>query len=522
MRGSTLGPGLLISLLAHFAVLLLSAPAMRSCEQSTLPPPTAAAPDEAVDSVEVVSQLVEDEVEEPDEAVEEETPIAEVDPPEPTPPVVPPPTPRVLPTPTPLVVPPPVEPPPPKPPEDKKPEPVEDKKTEPPPPMPIQEQGKIAVNQPLVEKESEPPPDTPYIGPQDRRVAEEMQPRKRSLNPSDTAPQRFNTKHDASDKDRDAKDDHSESIRPEEVAGATAEPPRAEPPPEPRPPKPQPAAQAARKAERAGALPSPAPTPVAPEQGLAAAEERFDPAAARAGAPATEAPLTVTPPKPPGTGAAVDVNAALAIDPARYEEMFGKRDADARDRVEARPDRFLGRWNKRAQQMRASLENFTAHVKYGNQMFINTRASVYALYLNAIHQLIHRRWAFDYLRHLDLNFPMGHPLSNPELDARIEFVIDARTGQVEECNIVGSSGELEYDAEAVRVCHESSPGQQAPAAIVSPDGKVYLHWNFWRDTRQCGTFGASIYVLDNEGSLDTYKVTQPLDDLDGRPAPRHR
>jgi hypothetical protein len=28
---------------------------------------------------------------------------------------------------------------------------------------------------------------------------------------------------------------------------------------------------------------------------------------------------------------------------------------------------------------------------------------------------------------------------------------------------------------------------------------VYLHWNFWRDQRQCGVFGASIFLVEKDG-----------------------
>ena len=37
----------------------------------------------------------------------------------------------------------------------------------------------------------------------------------------------------------------------------------------------------------------------------------------------------------------------------------------------------------------------------------------------------------------------------------------------------------------------------APSSILSGDGRVYFHWGFYRNQRQCGTFNAEPYILPN-------------------------
>lgn len=414
---------------------------------------------------------------------------------------------------------PPDAPPEPKPPEPRPPEPT--------PPRPRPEPRKLMIDQPLVEQEEAPERAT-ALGPQDRRVAVETQPRERTLKAAqqEQAPPDAATAPPAPQERPDpAPPAPPAEARPKGRAEAPKkEPdPQAQPEvkveaarPEPAPPSPERAAARAGDPgdQGAAALPEGA-LPEAPdgEQGPA-------PGSPAQGAQA-EPGLDATPGEA-GEGARVDVKAALRVDPGRYEEIFGERDAQARAEIKNQPRRLLGRWEKRAEAMRASLENFVPNVRYGNQIAINTQRSVYASYIANVHRGIHAHWALGYLRHLDLNMPAGHPLSDPNLLTTIELVLDGKSGEVKQAIIVDASGNHDYDAEAVRVSHSLPAHGPAPAPIISPDGRVYLHWRFWRDTRQCGTFGVSVFVLDKTGKLDTWEVKEDLDDLEGGHAPGHR
>jgi hypothetical protein len=147
--------------------------------------------------------------------------------------------------------------------------------------------------------------------------------------------------------------------------------------------------------------------------------------------------------------------------------------------------------------MRASLENYITEVQPGNHTGVNAAPAVYASFIGRIHRKLHPRWGAGYLPRLDSRYSMGHPLSDPTLEVTIEYVIDAKTGKVEAANIAESSGLLMFDASAVAIFHSIGPHTRAPAEIVSPDGKIYIHWTVWRNQQQCGPWGASIFIVDN-------------------------
>ena len=112
---------------------------------------------------------------------------------------------------------------------------------------------------------------------------------------------------------------------------------------------------------------------------------------------------------------------------------------------------------------------------------------------------------------IDTQYPRSHPLQNPNLSTTLEFVIDARSGEFEAVTIVKGSGEMLFDAEAISVAWAIGPRPNPPPQIVSPNGKIYVHWTFWRDGRQCGVFGASIYLMltDSEGRVMKTRTDMP-------------
>ena len=55
--------------------------------------------------------------------------------------------------------------------------------------------------------------------------------------------------------------------------------------------------------------------------------------------------------------------------------------------------------------------------------------------------------------------------------------------------MVRASGLLEYDVAAVDVAYSAGPYPDPPREIRSANGKIYVHWHFYRDERQCATSG---------------------------------
>jgi hypothetical protein len=66
----------------------------------------------------------------------------------------------------------------------------------------------------------------------------------------------------------------------------------------------------------------------------------------------------------------------------------------------------------------------------------------------------------------------------------------------------------------------AAPYEETPGVIRSPDGRVYMHWDFHRDWRQCGTFGVQPFILSEARAADR---DRGIDDGDiVRGVPRRR
>jgi outer membrane biosynthesis protein TonB len=63
----------------------------------------------------------------------------------------------------------------------------------------------------------------------------------------------------------------------------------------------------------------------------------------------------------------------------------------------------------------------------------------------------------------------------------LEIVLAGDSGRVEKLGVVRTSGVTAFDIGALESVMKAAPFGKAPAAIVSADGKVYVHWEFHRD-----------------------------------------
>lgn len=195
-----------------------------------------------------------------------------------------------------------------------------------------------------------------------------------------------------------------------------------------------------------------------------------------------------------------------------YERVYGdespkpKSDGSGKERR-----RLFSNYAEKQRALKGSLENMIPEIQPGNHTSVNAHRSVYAGYIGALHRRIHARWANQFLVTVDTQYPRSHPLQNPNLETVLEFVIDARSGKFETVTIVKGSGEMLFDAEAISVAWSIGPRPNPPPQIVSPNGKIYVHWTFYRDGRQCGVFGASIYLMtaDSEGRIIREKTDMP-------------
>jgi TonB family protein len=188
-----------------------------------------------------------------------------------------------------------------------------------------------------------------------------------------------------------------------------------------------------------------------------------------------------------------------------YERILGKDKTEAERQIAARKmSAKKGRWDKKLEAIKSSLENFIPDVKPGNQTALKTRAHPFALYVARMHRAIHERWGFGFLEDLD-DKPADFELNDFDLFVNIEVSVNP-DGTVHKTTIAKGSGKLEFDVAAIDTILSAAPYEETPEAIRSVDGRVYLRWGFYRNWRQCGTFNVEPYILTEIADAE------PLDD----------
>lgn len=180
--------------------------------------------------------------------------------------------------------------------------------------------------------------------------------------------------------------------------------------------------------------------------------------------------------------------AAVGVDQLRKERV-----ADG----ERRKSEHRGSWTASGfERWRNAIENYVSSVKPGNQTALNTAAVPFASYLNTIHNRIHPIFADSFLGSLD-NLPRSHPMNDPKVVTRLEIVVSPKEGRIVKMGVVKTSGITAFDVAALDSVHRAQPFGPAPSAIVSPDGNVYLHWEFHRDeVFACSTMHARPFMLN--------------------------
>jgi TonB family protein len=185
----------------------------------------------------------------------------------------------------------------------------------------------------------------------------------------------------------------------------------------------------------------------------------------------------------------------LAITGSDYEYIFGA-DAEAERRLAKKmKSTKAGKFRERQARVQSSLENFIPEVRPGNQTALNTRAAPFAAFVARMHRSIHLLWGFGALEDWD-ELGSSSPLNNPNLLTTLEMVLNS-DGTLDKVTIVKASGYLPYDTAAIDTAFAAGPYPDPPREIRSANGKIYVHWRFYRDGRQCATSGVDYFILNN-------------------------
>jgi hypothetical protein len=196
----------------------------------------------------------------------------------------------------------------------------------------------------------------------------------------------------------------------------------------------------------------------------------------------------------PGRGASAS-RASLRLSGKQYEYLFGD-DAEAAERfAQKEMSKKQGRFANRLARVQSALENFIPEVRPGNQTALNTRAAPFAAFIARMHRSIHELWGFGFLEDLEQK-PASSQYNDRTLVSKLEIVMNG-DGTVDKVTVIRPSGYLPYDVAAIDVVYSAGPYVDPPRAIRSRNGKIYVHWTFHRDERQCATSGVDYYILDN-------------------------
>ena len=404
-----------------------------------------------------------------------------------------------------------------KPPEKKE---SEEKKAEtnkkPPPQLILPPKRAIAVRQHLKDENQPENKDAEFLGDKNNKVDEQTQSRITSTDQNEEKPTP-GQKHVGPEKEPgNADESRVASSEGTEDKGSALPPEASEPKPIVPPKNQSPVAQQeppAPNGPRANEAPPPTPKPVEekpnnpPAPQIAAGDEGepfFGPAPNITPSP----PKKRLPPPPQknrysyGMGLGSDqttpggINLNLSFNQA--QAVVGKEQLDKDRRADSLRlrSKHRGSWAMAGlNRWKSAIENYVPHVKAGNQTALNTRAVPFANYLNAMHQRIHVIFADEFLTALD-QLPKSSPLNNFEMHTELEIILNQTEGGVVNMGIVKTSGATAFDINALEAVNKAAPFGKPPSEIVSPDGNVYLHWEFHRNPDMaCSTWFAYPYIL---------------------------
>lgn len=368
---------------------------------------------------------------------------------------------------------------------------------------------RVAVVQHVDDPDQEDNPDARFIGDQANHVDEETQASITALDRNDPLPSPGGAHEGPS---LDPGDADETRVAQSEDAPGEAVPPDPEPRPAgepaatglPPPPPPPPAALA--RAARPPVAPVPGVSPRPAEDAVESSTELVGSErgtwSASSAAPARPRRL------PPRAGreewlgygrqgtTASGVNLNLSREDATAVVGADQFALERRRDGERRRSEHRGSWSPMGiERWRASIENYVAAVKPGNQTALNTARVPFAAYLHQVHLRIHPIFADTFLPSLNA-LPASDPSNRPDLVTHLEIVVHRDDGHLVRMGVTKSSGVTAFDMGALESVNAAAPFGRPPAVIVSPDGNAYFHWEFHRNPiYACSTFNARPYLL---------------------------
>jgi len=192
------------------------------------------------------------------------------------------------------------------------------------------------------------------------------------------------------------------------------------------------------------------------------------------------------------SGVNLNLTPGLARNAIGTDQLSRERRADSQRRRSA----HLGSWKTNGiERWRSAIENYVPSVKPGNQTALNSARSPFGTYLAIIHNRLHPIFADWFLASLD-SLDANNPMNRADLSTNLEIQLDQDEGRIVRMGVTKHSGVTAFDIAALDSVQRASPFGPPPREIVSPDGSVYLHWEFHRNPAiACTTYNARPYML---------------------------
>ena len=171
------------------------------------------------------------------------------------------------------------------------------------------------------------------------------------------------------------------------------------------------------------------------------------------------------------------------------------------DDVRRRADERRERWGAADfAEWRSAIEGYVPSVRLGNQRPLAGAQGSFVRYLKGMAARIAPVLVDEFLSWIR-SLPADHPLRRPHLSARLEIVLDRSEGRIVRMGVVLVSGVTAFDVGVLHSVKRASPFGPPPESIVSPDGRVYVQWDFHNDEYSgCAVDNARPSVISSEGS----------------------
>ncbi len=157
------------------------------------------------------------------------------------------------------------------------------------------------------------------------------------------------------------------------------------------------------------------------------------------------------------------------------------------------------------ERWKPAIENYDPSVKLGDETALNAAANPFAEYLHDIHNRLHPIFGDEFL---GSGLASKEGLDDMTLVTHVELVLSKEEGKIVRMGVTKRSGSTIFDAVALEALDRASPFGKAPDIIASPDGNVYLHWEFHRDPFDaCSTRNAHPIMLKHPPKLKSNMPT---------------